>query len=332
MESLCEACERLPVSHVEPCDDADSPYRVCSACHTRLLERSLRPIEWYNLAKWYGSWPFLLHDDFYLDDGTATQPETEVDSVEDHPAPTLDDVRHDPESLLDFTITQWQVRDDVRKAWRSLASDRVLEIISRRFPETLSSLIRGRQLEVVAILGADGEAFVRKAWPCHPISLDLGSLAEASAACLPHHEGFTRVANALADLNGREKTDQMLFLSYFRSPDALDWIEENVSSPVMDNWGYLAAASHFDWPRAMRWIESGRPLSLIALDALSAIIEPRTPLLRAASPRLQLLPAPETLESVLTAHIERDSAPRVKMVTKFILRNVDRVMSGRSTT
>jgi hypothetical protein len=52
----------------------------------------------------------------------------------------------------------------------------------------------------------------------------------------------------------------------------LDWIERTIAQPklVAAFWGELAAKSGLTWPRAQRWLTSGRPLSLVALDALIA--------------------------------------------------------------
>jgi hypothetical protein len=80
-------------------DDPDEPYLVCQQCHDRLMSRSLRPLECYNLAKRHGWAKFLLHDDFY-DDGEASQPEEDVDEAEQYPAPTLKQDQQSPDALL----------------------------------------------------------------------------------------------------------------------------------------------------------------------------------------------------------------------------------------
>jgi hypothetical protein len=227
MTSVCEACENAASDTSEPSGVEAAPYHVCYACHRRLLARALRPIEWYNLAKRHGSWPFLLHDDLYDEDGTGSQPECDIESP-----------------------------------------------------------------------------------------------------CLEHRDGFDRVVNGLSHRNEREKRGLMFSLSYFHSKEALDWIEANIFSPVTDAWGYLAAGSEFDWPRATNWLDHGRLLSLVALDALAAIIRPQTPLLHAYAPRLRQPPDFDTLKSVLEAYVERDNAPRVKMMTAFILKNAVVVTSG----
>src|SRR5580692_1306653 len=106
-DSHCQACESAPAEVVEPCDDAVEPYRVCAACHRRLRARALRPLEWYNLAKRHGWYPYLLHDDFYEQDGVASQPGEVVERPDAFPVPTLDAVSHAPAVLLDFSITRW---------------------------------------------------------------------------------------------------------------------------------------------------------------------------------------------------------------------------------
>ena len=54
----------------------EGPYRVCAGAAGRLETRSLRPREWFNLAVIHGPFEFLLHDDFYSEDGEACQPKT----------------------------------------------------------------------------------------------------------------------------------------------------------------------------------------------------------------------------------------------------------------
>lgn len=73
-----------------------------------------------------------------------------------------------------------------------------------------------------------------------------------------------------------------------RDQSVLDWMERAVFDPAeigqsyfvdepgellaprhrFGDWGQLAAAVGFDWPRAERWLARGRPLSIVALDAM----------------------------------------------------------------
>src|SRR4051794_31274754 len=98
----CHACLSAPVQRVVKDDavDGEPGYRVCRACGQRLPATSLRPLEWYNLAARYGPRRGLLHDDLYLEDGTAEQPTAAVADAHLFPAPTLDDVRGDAGRLV----------------------------------------------------------------------------------------------------------------------------------------------------------------------------------------------------------------------------------------
>jgi hypothetical protein len=281
-------------------------------------------LEWYNLAKRHGWYQFLLHDDFYDEDGTASQPEETVECPTDFPAPSLAGVEHEPRQLLDYSITRWHFDSDVASAWAGLPRPAVLNALSERFGSTSNVGIRSRVLEICAsALHHFGADFVRYAWGDYPATVDLPSLAQASAACLPFDEGFARVTAALAKQDGSQKRDLMFSLGYFHSPKALDWIEQHIFEPITEAWGYLAAASRLDWPRVECWFERGRPLSLAAIDALAAIIRPQSPFLRAYGPRLHHPPTPDRIRQVLSAYAEQDRVPRVQHRTARLISHAD---------
>lgn len=329
MSELCEACERDAAERVESCDAPEEPYCICVACHQRLHARALRPLEWYNLAKRHGWSRFLLHDDFYEEDGKACQPEEPVERPDDFPAPALEQVRHDAKMLLDFSITRWHFDGDLAAAWASLSRADVLMALSERFGSTGNLEIRSRVLEICAsALGEFGADFVRYVWGDYPATVALPTLAKASAACLPFREGFDRVVAALAGEAGSNKRDLMFSLGYFHSTEALDWIENHIFEPITESWGYLAAASNLDWLRVERWIEQGRPLSLVAIDALGAVVRPQTPFLRAYRPRLYHAPSSDRLRQVLLAYVERDRVPRVMQRTSALISQADILTNG----
>ncbi|WP_235354805.1 hypothetical protein NSQ10_09570 [Bacillus sp. FSL R5-0432] len=80
---------------LEASDEPKQPYELCRQCHERLLTYSLRPIEGYNLAVLHSPKQFLLHDDFYGEDGQAFQLEEDVVITKSEKAPTLQAVRCD---------------------------------------------------------------------------------------------------------------------------------------------------------------------------------------------------------------------------------------------
>jgi hypothetical protein len=317
---LCEACERNAAEHIEPCDDPGESYIVCSVCLQRLQKRALRPLEWFNLAKRHGWSQYLLHDDFYDDDGTACQPEGQVDRPEDFPAPTLAEVSRDARTLVDYSITRWHFDGDVVKSWEAIGRPEILTVLAERFSATPNFEVRCRLLEICASsLGETGIDFVRYAWGEYPLSVALWPLVMASAACLPFREGFDRVATVLESAEGAMKRDLMSSLGHFHSPEVLDWIERHIFEPITDAWGHLAAASRLDWGRVERWLEGGRPLSLVAIDALGAIARPQSPFLRAYGPRLHQPPGLDSFRQVLLAYARRDPEPRVEQrISKLI--------------
>jgi hypothetical protein len=314
---------------VEPCDDEANPYHVCQPCHERLMARALRPSEWYNLAKRHGWSRYLLHDDFYDEDGTAAHPEGEVTDADSHPAPCLSQVSGDPDALLDYSITRWHLDTDTKDAWRAIPASSVLEAISTRFASTGNGEVRGTCLEIAAITqGEDGADFIRYCWGEYP-AVDLVSLAQASAACLPFREGFDKVRGILDAFEGAQKRDLMFVLSYFRSTEALDWIERSIFDPISDAWGSLAAASDLDWPRVEAWLGSGRPLSLVAIDALRAIVRPQSPLLQELSPVLRDRPSRATFATVLNDYMRKDPVPRVQQRITGLLEHGDLLAEPR---
>ena len=313
MTELCQSCRREHVEVVEPCDNADAPYRVCRRCHARLLSRSLRPGEWFNLAGSFGWSQYLLHDDFYDDDGTASQPDADVEAAELHPCPTLPQVSNDCDRLLDFTTTRWRIEDDLAAAWCRLPATDVRRVVVGRFSNAPNSGVRSACLDVLAIaLKTSACDFVAEVWQRHRDRVDIGSLLRATAACMPIDQGFPIASALVESLDGRERRYAMVALSYFRSPRALQWIERHAAEPTTDDWGNLAAASCMSWPDARAWLGRGRPLSLIAIDALRAIADPKTPVLRAMSPALLSPPTPDEFMRTIGAYEAQDPVPRVR--------------------
>ena len=311
-------------------DDALEPYLVCPGCHARLMARSLRPREWFNLAKRHGWSKFLLHDDFYDDDGTASQPEDDVEHAELFPAPSLTDASNSAESLLDYSVTRWRIKDELVVRWKSLPVDEVLDALNRRFGATRNAAVRSVVLEVAALTGTAAEGLVQRAWQEYPEGVPFWSLVQASAACLPFEEGFARAEQVLTEMGEKDRREAFPALAHFRSPRALSWIEANACEPSVEAWGRLAAASSFSWPKVKEWLSLGRPLSLIAIDALMAIADPRTPLQRSLQPALGTPPSEVEMRGVLESAAAADPVPRVKQRIGWLLTKLPALTNGPS--
>lgn len=324
MHPFCEACEQGPVQTVEPCDDAKEPYRLCVACHRRLQAKALRPLEWYNLAKRHGWQNYLLHDDFYDQRGVASDPEEDVVDAATFPMPTLSDVAKNTGDLLDYSLSQWNLNEAVKAAWLALPRTDILLAICERLELRRSLGIRSRLLEICAwALRESAADLVRYAWGDFEAAFELPALAQASAKCLPFEEGFENVTTAINGLKGTQKLNAIWVLGYFHSASVLEWIELNVFQPITETWGYAAAASQFDWLHVEQWLERGRPLALVAIDALLGIAVPPTPLLRAYRPRLLMPPSPEQFTKVLLDYAQKDKVPRVQDRIRAILQHTE---------
>jgi hypothetical protein len=319
----CQATKTEQAEVVLPSHSPDGPYRLCHAAAERLQGFCLRPSEWFNLAVIHGPFEFHLHDDFYDEDGTALQPKTEVLDAYLYPAPDLEDVAADPEALMDFVGTRWSLQDDAIKVLSAIPPERLLLMLAARHERTRNSWFRIRYYHICGeVLGTAAQGWVREVLHrADPIG-QLG-IIEAAGSCLPSQEAMRAAFDALGSASLTHPHSTSLgVLAQFRSPLVLDWIENHVGDLVLSDWGRLAALSGIDWPRVVAWLRRGRPLSIVALDALLAYAFPgrHMPVKLASCPPTMPSPPPsETIEVTLRDHANRDNVPRVKQTVNNIL-------------
>lgn len=317
---MCEACESVQASIVDTEDDETSPYILCHECHQRLEKRALRPMEWYRLALLHSPHQFRLHDDFYDDSGHASQPKIDVVDASLFPAPLLEEKAQNIEDLWEFSLTRYVLGAPIYNAWMKLSPTDVREFICRTYDNPKEWRMKRLALEIAEnCLGNTAADLVRRAWCDYPKEIWFGAIAEASMACLPPDEAFHRSFEAFRRLPLKEKRQKMMYMRGFRRPEMLDWIETNIEGPITNDWGYLAASSGFTWKRATKWLAAGRPLSIVALDALigvAATLEGNRPALHC--PIIDL-PDRDEVESTLKAHLASDTAARAEGSVNYIL-------------
>lgn len=319
--TLCEACQKNEMNVVEASDEPKQPYQLCRQCHERLLTYSLRPIEWYNLAVLHSSKQFLLHDDFYGEDGQAFQLEEDVVITKSEKAPTLQAVRRDLVSLLDFSITRWFLEDDVIDALKQHDQQRILDAVQRRFDQTHHVEVKSRMLEITAdVLGTSAAGWVRELLDQADEEF-LYPLSWAAASSLPVDEGLQRTLDKLKSVSEKElPLEAFICLHRFRSNKILDWMESNCTH-FHDQWGSLAAVSYPTWERMKSWLNKGRPFSLIALDTMANCAKGNRPaLVEQYSPKI-LKTDKNEVEKILNEYYQKDHVPRVKMKVSKILEN-----------
>lgn len=325
--NICESCRTRPVEILEPPDKGLQPYRLCSQCHNRLINYSLRPLEFFNLAAIHGH-SFHLHDDFYdYDTGEATQPNVDVEEPENFPFPDLQTIKADLENLVDYACVQYFTSDDVIQLLKGLDKKPVLEYISSKVDYNRS--IGYKAFEITAkVLGSFAADWVRQQWKKREEN-ELLIFAPALAACLPFDEAFGIATNAIEQSKENALAENSSALLYFQSNKVLDWIDsiKGLIKNVSSTWGVLAAASKFDWQAAEKWLGEGRPLSLIALDALIYCTTTGERLnqalwLKEHPPTLMNAPKPKMIANTLTAYLEKDSVPRTKGAVRQIINNL----------
>ncbi|EMI54660.1 hypothetical protein RSSM_03922 [Rhodopirellula sallentina SM41] len=284
---------------------------------------ALRPVEWFNLASTHGPSKHLLHDDFYGDDGTAHQPEIPVVDPDLFPAPKLSGIADDLSRLLDMAITQWFLADDVVNAINNHNPETVLGNLMSRTDESQNVWVESTCLQICArSLGPTATDWVRSRYGKSPEVLYWW--VSAAAACMPLDDAWDTTTAAIAKSENVREDAQSL--GWFRSDRTLEWIEKQFPSleiPVTQDWGRLAAISRITWSRVESWLSRGRPLSLVALDALVSCFHYDTLNLKRIQPKL----ATDATESHMTETLDRyvgvDDVPRVS-------RTVDRIKSNMS--
>lgn len=317
---LCQAT-RSEIATVElPSQSPDGPYRLCDAAAHRIQHLSLRPLEWFNLATIHGPFEHLLHDDFYTSAGKACQAKEPVLDADQYPCPTLRDCVFDLRKLLDFAGTRWHLDESVVDAFSAFKPE-LMSLVRMKFDSTHNPWFQRRWVEIAArAIGHGASTWFSEVLHRFEPNSRL-ELLFAGRGCLDHRAGLALTLDALAAVPSSELARRCLVLAPYRDASVLDWIETHVHDPLTHHWGDLAASSNFDWPRARKWLRAGRPLSLVALDALVTCTSTRnnsTLLLREIRPRLRAPGTTAEMLSVIEDCAANDGAPRAKKAAQRI--------------
>jgi len=287
----------------------------------------LRPLEFFNLTSKHGHTCFV-HDDFYdYDTGEATQPEMPLTDVEKFPFPQLEEIKNDLKKLIDYSFVQHFTSKSVIELLLQFDKSEVLRRIDEKVK--YDRAINYKAYEIISkVLGRQGENWIKDQWANRKEN-EIQIFAEAIINCVAFEEAFQMLTNELENGNDKFLSDNASALVYFKSNDALDWIEK--VSPRIKNvsyaWGQLAASSKFTWERANNWLTSGRPLSLIALDALIYCTDNGDRLnqsmwLRELKPVLTDRPKADIISNRLKDFLITDSVPRAKNSVEVIIKNL----------
>ena len=323
----CESCQIKNIEIEESSAGGNGPYRLCRACHERMLNYALRPLEFFNLAAIHGP-VFYLHDDFYDDrTGVALQPKTKVVHAVSFPFPDLADIKGDVHKLVDYACVPYSMPAEVIDLLKVHDKEAILRYIQDK--ASYNGAIRGRAYQIAGkVLQSTARQWISKEWDNRKEG-ELPIFAEAMAKCLPFEQAFGLVTAEIEVSAANSFAGNGMALMYFESRQTLEWIEK-ISPQIINvstNWGTLSAASQFSWDIAHNWLDIGRPLSLIALDALVFC----TTRGERHNQHLWLVENPPTLidgapSSIITAtiteYLQKNNVPRTKSAVAQIIHNL----------
>ena len=325
---LCACCAIRPATIEEVCDDSER-FTLCHDCYKRLTHCALRPLEFFTLMLRHGSWVFYLHDDFYDDEtGEALQPQMDVAESEKYLFPGLEELACNPALLVGYALAKDTIGDALIAEIQKVPKEEVLRFVSEAAHR--NEMFASSAYDIVArALGPFAGEWVRNEWDS---GKGEGSLLAAGAviACLPFEEAFESLTRRIESANAEDFHHRCYVLAEFRSERVLDWLEnmEERLTPVRESWGRIAAMSQFSWKRARMWLRKGRPLSLVALDALRLCTTPADMLeseplwVRESKPQLSDAPAAGEILGELAAYLEKDASPRIERAIAAIRANI----------
>ena len=180
------------------------------------------------------------------------------------------------------------------------------------------------------LLGPAAEPWLRKSKHRPLQNFAFDAFCSALDVCVPDG-GFEIATDKLAN----ERPHQLAYfahglLAFDDKTKILDWIEARLGSgnePVVPEWGQLAALAGVRWQTINRWLDRGKPVSLVALDAIVAWLTGHVEVgmwLNCLTPRVVDTPPSATIRNRLLAHAESEGTPRVEKVVAQIVELIPR--------
>lgn len=147
------------------------------------------------------------------------------------------------------------------------------------------------------------------------------------ATALDEGEAFS-LAEAWYREGGDDRSERLQAFHSLQNPRTNDlieewWLAQPSPPPVREFWSSLACASRVTWSQLARWLKLGRPLSLVALDALVNYANQGTP-------EGVRRPAAGELRQAMSEYLARDAAPRVKNAVACVLHGIGNVADDSS--
>lgn len=134
----------------------------------------------------------------------------------------------------------------------------------------------------------------------------------------------------LATQSSGLRSSNSVLVAYTGCPEAIDWLETTVNSPITTHWGEGAALLGTPWPRIRDWLTSGSARQLMALDTLIAYRAPApnmAPFAQIAAPVLPNAPTPSEFEAALAGVIGAQRSPRIRKSVENIQAHASEILT-----
>lgn len=249
---------------------------LCEACDKLYHMTALRPDMWQRLAYKIGPGEFLLHDDFYDDEtGMPYQPEADIDEDQYRRyAIDRESNRSTPDGYCIDFFTRHLVWDNDKEALPGDWVDPLVAICSEKIDgEGASDAVRARAYHLLSWLPKSalvGE-FVTDRWHRDREAAWFG-IYKAALAHLAKTEAIDMIKNALLVMQPEAYFhDYIVALAGAGCREAIPALREVViqrEPPLLDELGAYYRCLNPAWEDIEADIESGRPMSILAIDSL----------------------------------------------------------------
>jgi len=146
------------------------------------------------------------------------------------------------------------------------------------------------------------------------------------------HVALSWLTGVLASQSPSLRSSNSFLVAYTGCPEAIEWLEANVASPVSPHWGQGAALLGTPWPRIKDWLAVGGARQLMAFDTLIAYRAPgpnMAPLAQIAAPVLPEAPTQKELETTLASILGAPHSPRIRKDIENILAKTTEILGRK---
>lgn len=315
----CKSCAELPATS----SNNEASLSLCDSCSHLLENMALRPDMWQRLARIIGPNHYILHDDFYDDDGFPYAEEIDFDKEKYSKYRIKRGGDYDNvEAYLYDILTRYVLFDGDIVIPNNLESTDIINGLIAEIESTNIEEFRYGCYQILAELPKSDliYTFLKKRW-----KLDRNEYWFAIASCVIKNfsisESSKLVEEALLTEEWQYPKDSLQVLSKYASEFAIDILSRVVRSrniPVMYDLGATVRSCNPSWEKLREMILKGRPDSLMAIDALWIQDSPQYKRYFESKKLANIDINKNEIKTLLDGYLDSDSAPRVRSAIESV--------------